>query len=130
MKFSIDKQEKYTLLGLEEEKLDTLVAPDLKSEFITLNAEGVSNIILDLGTTKYIDSSGLSAILVANRLCENSNGTLILTSVTDHVMKLLKISQLDSVLEILPTVQEAIDTIFMNEIQKEIGGEEGIEEEE
>ena len=39
--------EKYTLLSLQEEKLDTLIAPDLKSEFITLNAEGITNIILN-----------------------------------------------------------------------------------
>lgn len=128
MKFSIDKQEKYTLLSLQEEKLDTLIAPDLKSEFITLNAEGISNIILDLSETKYVDSSGLSSILVANRLCENGGGCLVLSSVTEHVMKLLKISQLDSVLNILPTVEEAVDAVFMNEIENEIGSE-GIEEE-
>jgi anti-anti-sigma factor len=128
MKFSIDKQEKYTLLSLQEEKLDTLIAPDLKSEFITLNAEGIANIILDLAETKYVDSSGLSSILVANRLCENAGGCLILSSVTEHVMKLLKISQLDSVLNILPTIQEAVDAVFMNEIENEIGSE-GVEEE-
>lgn len=128
MKFSIDKQEKYTLLSLQEEKLDTLIAPDLKSEFITLNAEGIANIILDLSSTKYIDSSGLSSILVANRLCENSNGFLVLSRVTDHVMKLLKISQLDSVLTILPSIEEAVDAIFMNEIENEIGDDEKSEE--
>ncbi len=126
MKFSIDKQEKYTLIKLQEDKLDTLIAPDLKSEFITLNAEGISNIILDLSETKYVDSSGLSSILVANRLCENSSGCLVLSSVTEHVMKLLKISQLDSVLNILPTIDEAVDAVFMNEIENEIGSE-GIE---
>ena len=129
MKFSIDKQEKYTLLSLQEEKLDTLIAPDLKSEFITLNAEGITNIILNLSETKYVDSSGLSAILVANRLCDNSNGFLVLSCVTDHVMKLLKISQLDSVLNILPTIEESIDAIFMNEIENEIGVEDDEESE-
>ena len=72
MKYSVDKKEKYTLLSLDEEKLDTLIAPDLKSEFVSLNTEGVVNVILDLSKVKYVDSSGLSSILVANRLCENS----------------------------------------------------------
>jgi anti-sigma B factor antagonist len=127
MKFSIDKQEKYSLLKLDEEKLDTLIAPDLKSEFVKLNGEGISNVILDLSAVKYVDSSGLSAILVANRLCDNANGKLVLAAVSDHVMKLLQISQLDSILDILPTVEESVDAIFMNEIENDLKRE-GAEE--
>ena len=124
MKYSIDKQEHYSLIQINEEKLDTIVAPELKSELVKINAEGVKSVVLDLSSIKYIDSSGLSSILVANRLCDNSNGKLILTGVTDHVMKLFKISQLESVLTILNTIEEARDLIFMNEI------EQGIEDEE
>ena len=58
MKYTIDKQEKYSLLRLHEEKLDSSVAPALKSELITLHAEGIRNIILDLTEVKYTDSSG------------------------------------------------------------------------
>jgi len=120
MKYSIDKQEKYTLLQLNETKLDATVSPQLKSEFVTLNAEGNKNIIADLSQVKYIDSSGLSAILIANRLCQDANGSFILAGVTDHVMKLIKISQLDTVLELVPTVEEAVDAVFMNEIEGDL----------
>ncbi len=124
MKYSIDKQEHYSLIQINEEKLDTIVAPELKSELVKINAEGVKSVVLDVSSVKYIDSSGLSSILVANRLCDNSNGKLILTGVTDHVMKLFKISQLESVLTILNTIEEARDLIFMNEIEKDIQDEE------
>jgi anti-sigma B factor antagonist len=124
MKFSIDKQEKHLVFKLQEEKLDSTFSPNIKSEFVTLNAEGHGNIVFDLSETKYIDSSGLSAILVANRLCDNLGGKLALAGVNDHVMKLFKISQLDSVIIILPTVEEAIDSIFMHQIEKELTKEE------
>ena len=127
MKYSIDKEEKYILFKLHEEKLDTLVAPEIKSEFVTLNAEGNRNIILDLADAKYIDSSGLSAILVANRLCQNADGQFIIAAASDHVIKLFKISQLDTVLSLLPTVEEAIDSIFMNEIENDLKEEGGSE---
>jgi anti-anti-sigma factor len=120
MKYTIDKQEKYTLIQLNETKLDATVSPQLKSEFVTLNAEGNKNIIADLSQVKYIDSSGLSAILIANRLCQDANGTFILAGVTDHVMKLIKISQLDTVLELLPSVAEAVDAVFMHEIENDL----------
>lgn len=127
MKFSIDKQEKHLVFKLNEEKLDSTLSPDIKSEFVTLNTEGHSNIVFDLSETKYIDSSGLSSILVANRLCGNLNGKLVLAGINEHVMKLFKISQLDSVISMMPTVDEAIDTIFMNQIEQELTEEESKE---
>ena len=120
MKYTIDKQEKYSLLRLHEEKLDSSVAPGLKSELITLHAEGVKNIVLDLAEVKYTDSSGLSALLVGNRIVQEEGGIFILTTLSDHTMKLIKISQLDSVLNILPRVEEAIDAVFMHEIEKDL----------
>lgn len=123
MKYSVDKQEKYTLLRLNEEKLDSNIAPQLKSEMVTLHAEGVRNIILDLSEVKYTDSSGLSALLVGNRILQEDNGIFILARLSEHTMKLIKISQLDSVLNILPTVEEGIDAVFMHEIEKDMKDE-------
>lgn len=122
MKFSIDRQDQYTILRLDEDKLNSTISPEVKSEFITLQAEGVENVILNLELIKYIDSSGLSALLVGNRIFSQT-GSFVLTGVQEHVMKLISISQLDKVIEILPTVEEAIDTVFMNALKR------GLEEE-
>ena len=124
MKYTIDKKENYTVITIDEKKLDTTIAPDLKSEFVKLNAEGINNLILDLTNVKYTDSSGLSSILIANRLCNSSSGLLILTGLQDHVMKLITISKLESVLNILPTVEEGIDRIFLHEIERDITNKE------
>ncbi|MCZ8354316.1 MAG: STAS domain-containing protein [Cyclobacteriaceae bacterium] len=120
MKYTIDKQEKYSALRLHEEKLDSNVAPQLKSELITLHAEGVNNVILDLSEVKYTDSSGLSALLVGNRIMQEDNGIFVLACLSEHTTKLIKISQLDTVLNILPTVEEAVDTVYMHEIEKDL----------
>ncbi len=125
MKYTIDKQEKYSLLRLHEEKLDSSVAPGLKSELITLHAEGVRNIILDLAEVKYTDSSGLSALLVGNRIVQEEGGIFVLSTLSDHTMKLIRISQLDSVLNIVPKIEEAIDAVFMHEIEKDLKDSEG-----
>jgi anti-anti-sigma factor len=125
MKYTIDKQEKYSLLRLHEDKLDSSVAPGLKSELITLHAEGVRNIVLDMAEVKYTDSSGLSALLVGNRIVQEDGGIFILTTLSEHTMKLIKISQLDSVLNIVPKVEEAIDAVFMHEIEKDLKNSDG-----
>lgn len=111
MEFNIKKLENYTLIQVLEEKLDTHIAPNLKSELILISGNGEENIILDLSKCRYCDSSGLSAILVANRLCKNANGTFVLTGLNDAVERLITISQLDTVLSITNTVDEAVDIV-------------------
>lgn len=124
MKYSVTKEEKYTIFSPQEENLNSFVAPDLKSQFVILANEGARNLILDLSNVNYVDSSGLSAILTANRLWK-SQGTFILTGiVSENVKKLLKISRVDTVLTIIPTVKESIEYVFMDEIQREIEGDE------
>lgn len=123
MNFEILEKEKYVLINSKVEKLDSQVAPDLKSELVILNGKGHKNIVINLKESRYCDSSGLSAVLVANRLCNNLNGTFVLTGLQDSVAKLVSISQLDSVLNITPTVDEAVDLLFMEEIERELDDE-------
>lgn len=115
MEFKIEKLEKYTLIQVMEEKLDTNVAPSLKSELVLISGKGETNIILDLSNCRYCDSSGLSAILVANRLCKNANGTFVLTGLNDAVDRLITISQLDTVLNIAYSTEEAVDIVSTEE---------------
>lgn len=123
MNFEIDKKEDYAVVKVKAEKLDSQISPSLKSELVVLNADEFKNIIIDLENTRYCDSSGLSAILVANRLCKNSGGSFILCSLQRSVSKLISISQLDTILSITPTLQEATDLLAMESIEKGLNEE-------
>lgn len=114
MSFQIDKTDKYAIIKLLAEKLDSNLAPSLKSELVVISTDGVKNIIIDLSDTRYCDSSGLSAILVANRLCKNSQGSFVLTGLQDSVKKLISISQLDTILNITTTVDEAKEMLSVH----------------
>jgi len=127
MKFSIDRQDQYTVITIDEAKLDSVVSPEVKSEFVTLQAEGVQNVIVNLENVKYSDSSGLSALLVGNRIFSET-GSFVLCGVTEHVSKLISISQLDKVMQILPTVKEAIDTVYMNALKRGLEEKGGLED--
>ncbi|HRG57987.1 MAG TPA: STAS domain-containing protein [Bacteroidia bacterium] len=107
MNFNTIKNDKFTLIELKVDKLDNTISPLLKSQLVVLNAEGVKNIIINMQDTKYCDSSGLSAILVANRLCKNSGGAFVLSNIQEPIKKLIAISQLDSILNITATMKEA-----------------------
>jgi len=115
MAFEIRKNGEHTLIKVDAERLDTNNAPDLKSELVLVNNEGEKNIILDLSNVTYCDSSGLRAVLVANRLCEDAIGTFILCGLQPDVENLIKISMLHTVLLITDTEDEAIDLLKKKE---------------
>ena len=121
MKYSVDKQTEYTTFSLAEDNLNSLIAPDLKSEFVLLSNEGVKNLILNLEHVKFVDSSGLSAILTANRLWKSLGGSFILTGVAHpNVKRLIEISKLDAVLTIIPTTSESVAYVLMEVLQREL----------
>jgi anti-anti-sigma regulatory factor len=53
-------------------------------------------------------------------LCKNADGNFIITGLNENINRLITISQLENVLSIVPTVEEAIDIIFMEEIEREL----------
>lgn len=118
MKYTVDKKERFVVFSLQEENLNSEISPKLKSELVILSQEGISSLILDLSGVKYVDSSGLSAVLTANRLWK-THGSFVLTGInSEPVKKLIEISRLDTVLTILPTLDESIDYVFMEDIER------------
>ncbi|MFZ9046183.1 MAG: STAS domain-containing protein [Cyclobacteriaceae bacterium] len=126
MKYTANKKENYVIIALNEEKLDTTIAPELKSEFVTLQAEGFQHVILNMGQVKYSDSSGLSAVLVGNRLFGDS-GSFIICEIKDHVQKLIKISMLDKVLNIVANEQQAVAAVTVDDIENQMNQNSGKE---
>ena len=118
MKYSLDKKENYSVFQLEEENLNSVIAPGLKSEFVFLRNEGIKNIVFDFSKVKYVDSSGLSAILTANRLWRGY-GSFVLTEINSPIiMRLIKISKLERILNITETVDLAIDLVLAEEAER------------
>lgn len=115
MEFQVINKENHSVIRVLSAKLDTNNAPDLKSELVVLGNENAKNIILDVSECSYIDSSGLSAILVANRLCEDAIGTFILCGLQSDVEHLIRLSMLHTVLLITKTVEEAEELLVKKE---------------
>ena len=75
-------------------ELDAYSAPSLEEEASRLLAAGVSDLVLDLSGTKFLDSSGLRAILTAQRRLADRDGQLSLRAPSESVRRLLDITGL------------------------------------
>ncbi|MCB0632682.1 MAG: STAS domain-containing protein [Lewinella sp.] len=100
--------------------LNSIIAPDFKSLLVTLSNEGINNLILDVSNVKFIDSSGLSAILTANRLWRNSGNFVLVGAIHESVKKLFEISSLNTVVNIRRDVTDGIEFIIFENNDVEV----------
>ena len=100
MNFKIEDKGNITIVRCVSEKLDSLIAPELKTLFPHHSNKGCINFIIDLSQAKYCDSSGLSALLVGNRIVKEKEGSLNIFGLNPMVEKIISISQLDTVFNI------------------------------
>ena len=63
--------------------------------------------ILDLSQVPYVDSAGLGTVLMFYVSAEKNGRKLALASVTDRVLSLIRMTRVDTVLKMFPTVEAA-----------------------
>lgn len=112
MNYETKKIGDITVFKLNENRLDTNISGLLKGEFTKiLKVNEIKKFVIDLSQVESCDSSGLSAILVANRIISSLDGEIRLASPSDKVLSLIKVTQLDRVLSVTQTVDEAIEQL-------------------
>jgi anti-anti-sigma regulatory factor len=120
MEFSIEKTERYALLRASEGQFDGEVPATFETTARSLFREGFSRIIVDLATIQTVNDAGVMAIRKINRQCSNELGLLVLVTKNDDLTDFLYETNITD-LTILPTVEEAIDAVFMNELENDFG---------
>jgi anti-sigma B factor antagonist len=75
-------------------ELDAYTAPGLEEKIARMLADRRTEIVLDLSETTFLDSSGLRAILTAQRRLSDEQGSLTLRRASEPVVRLLEITGL------------------------------------
>lgn len=108
MNFKIEQRDRATIFRPNEKRLDSVIAPDLKAEFLILAQPDVKTLVLDLSEVEYIDSAGLSALLLAQRQQVHHHGDMRISGASEEVRSLLALTALDRVFPMYQTVEEAL----------------------
>jgi anti-anti-sigma factor len=90
-------------------EVDVLTSPRLHEALEEVIAEGPSLLLLDLANVTFIDSTGLSALVVAHRHLGGAGGELRLVSVPKAVAQLFAVAGLDARFKIYPSVEHATE---------------------
>jgi anti-sigma B factor antagonist len=89
-----------------------------------LVAEGYNSILLNLTELDFMDSSGLGALLNADRTARENKGFLVIYGLNENNSNLIRIAKLDKVLLIAYSEKEAIDLLILEELERDLTEEE------
>lgn len=89
-------------------EVDAYSAPNLAEQISELVAAGQKQIVVDLNGVEFIDSTGLGVLVGGFNEARDAGGRLDLVCAVERVIKLLRITGLDEVFTIKPTVAEAL----------------------
>jgi anti-sigma B factor antagonist len=110
MNLHIEEKNSVTIISVREERLDAHNSNDLKEEIHSLFEGGKKSILVDLKDVRFIDSSGLGALVSGFKNAISHQGNLKLAGLQSQVKSMFELTRLHRVFEIFDTSVDAIDT--------------------
>ncbi len=89
-------------------EIDLFTAPEFKQRMSAPIDAGRSRLVVDLSETTFIDSSSLGVLIGAHRRLKLRGGALLVVCENEAITKTFKITGLDGVFTIAPSVDAAL----------------------
>jgi anti-sigma B factor antagonist len=90
-------------------EIDLFTAPEFKHRISEPIDAGVSQVIVDLTATTFIDSSSLGVLIGAHRRLKLRGGTLVVVCDNEAIVKTFRITGLDGVFTLVRSLDDALD---------------------
>lgn len=98
------------ILTIDAPQLDYASADDFKLGVANRVRQGADRLILDMTQVNFMDSSGLGAVVACMKLVGDPK-RLPLCNVAPPVLTLLKLTRMDQVFLVYPSVQAALEAL-------------------
>lgn len=88
-------------------EIDVYTSPQLRERLTEVIDTGATRLIVDLEGVEFLDSTGLGVLVAARNRVSGSEGAVLLVCSQERLLKLFRITGLDAVFEIHPSMSEA-----------------------
>jgi len=105
---NIEKRDKIDIITFTVDRINALIADDLRSEIGKVFENANSKVIIDLKGVQYIDSTGFGCFLSVMRSARNNYGILRFANPEPDVMKVFRTLNLHTLFEIYDNVDECL----------------------
>ncbi len=107
MLMEVEQVDHHLVIYLKEVRLMAHLEAEFRALIAKQIEQGANNIILDLSEVRYLDSSGLGA-LVSIRKMLGANGTFLLCGVTGQVADVFRVTRMNAVFDIFDDAELAL----------------------
>jgi anti-sigma B factor antagonist len=108
MNLNLEKINNYSVLTIQDERIDAHNSGELKEFLLQMIEGGEKQIIVQLGHVRFIDSSGLGALLSGNKHIVAKSGKLALANVQKQVLSMFELTRLNRVFDMYADLNEAL----------------------
>jgi anti-sigma B factor antagonist len=92
-------------------ELDVYTVPLFRKVILKLEGERRHDIILDLTSLSFVDSSGLGSLIETYQKSQSVNGELAFVIDNPRLLKILKLVDLDRVFKVYPNLGRALQSV-------------------
>lgn len=110
MNLNLETINGFNVLIIKEERIDAHNSAELKDYLLKMIENGKIRILINLGDVRFIDSSGLGALLSGNKQTALKSGKLALINIQKQVLSMFELTRLNRVFEIYADMNEALSS--------------------
>ena len=107
MQLQTQTRPKVISVAVLEDRIDAASAIQFKERMRDATRDGPARVVLDLAQVQFLDSSGLGAIVAVKKLL-GPDRALELSGLTPTVEKVFRLTRMDSVFTIHPSLEVAV----------------------
>src|SRR5918999_4040506 len=101
-------------------EIDIYTAPLFKQAVVNLVSEGNKDVIIDLTNVSFMDSSGFGTLLGATKRLRPLGGGFHLAAPNNTIQRMLRLTRLDTIMQIYSTAEEAARAVSSGETAGEM----------
>jgi anti-sigma B factor antagonist len=105
---TIEKRDKIDIASFNVNRINALIADDIRIEISKIFAASGSKVIVDLKGVHYIDSSGFGCFLSLARNAKSRYGIIKFARPEPDIVKLIETLYLHTILEVYPDLDSCI----------------------
>ncbi|MFZ2169371.1 MAG: STAS domain-containing protein [Methylococcaceae bacterium] len=109
MKLNLEKIKGFSVIFIQEERIDAHNSGELKEYILHMIEQGEVKIIVQLESVRFIDSSGLGALLSGYKHASAKSGKLALACCKPQVFSMFELTRLNRVFDIYADLSEAFE---------------------
>ena len=124
MELKIDTKDTFTIITPLYSRIDAILTGELDKKCAELTQTGVNNYIIDMQECSDMEESAIDGLLTLHENCYANEQSLVFTGLSKQAVALLKENETDLIINLAPTMKEAIDIISMEILERDLFNEE------